>query len=43
MTSIPLAKDTRLKFDIEVRGGKDIAVNIQPVKVAGNVRSNHTR
>jgi|EP01047_Picozoa_sp_COSAG01_P074929 hypothetical protein len=31
-----LAKDMRLKFDVELRNNREIAVNIEPVKVAGN-------
>ena len=31
-----LTKDMRLKFDIELRNGREIAVNIELVKVAGN-------
>ena len=31
-----LAKDMRLKFDVELRNSREIAVNIEPVKVAGN-------
>jgi hypothetical protein len=26
----------RLKFDVELRNNREIAVNIEPVKVAGN-------
>jgi hypothetical protein len=31
-----LAKDDRLQFDIDLRGGREIATNIKPIAVVGN-------
>ena len=31
-----IAKDTRVQFDIEEHKGREIAVNIKLIKVAGN-------